>query len=58
MLTVAFNNIEIKRENSAKFLGVIIDENLIYVVLYRANHLLDFKNLNKIKIKIILHDLS
>ena len=47
MLTVALNNIEIKRENTAKFLGVIIDENLIYVVLYRANHLLDFKNLNK-----------
>ena len=25
--TMAFNNIEIKRENSVKFLGVIIDEN-------------------------------
>ena len=44
---MAFNNIEIKRENSAKFLGVIIDESLIYGLLYRANHLLDFKNLNK-----------
>ena len=57
------NNIEIKRENSAKFLGVIIDENLIWKnyievvenkisknigVLYRASHLLDFKNLLKI----------
>ena len=27
--TVTFNNIEIKRENSVKFLGVIVDENLI-----------------------------
>ena len=26
--TMTFNNIEIKRENSIKFLGVIIDENL------------------------------
>ena len=25
-----FNNIEIKRENSVKFLGVIIDENLTW----------------------------
>ena len=60
---MTFNNIEMKRENSVKFLGVIIDEkltwkNLIEVVekkisknigvLYRASHLLDFKNLLKI----------
>ena len=25
---MTFNNIEIKRENSVKFLGVVIDENL------------------------------
>ena len=61
--TITFNNIEIKRENSVKFLGVIIDENLTWKnhievvenkisknigVLYRASHLLDFKNLLKI----------
>ena len=61
--TMTFNNIEIKRENFKKFLGVIIDENLtwknhIEVVenkisknnefLYRTSHLLDFKNLLKI----------
>ena len=55
--------IEIKRENSIKFLGVIIDENLTWKnhievvenkiykkigVLCRASHLLDFKNLLKI----------
>ena len=60
---MTFNNIEIKRENSIKFLGVIIDENLTLKnhievienkisknagVLYRASHLLDFKNLLKI----------
>ena len=28
--TMTFNNIEIKRENSIKFLGVIIDENLTW----------------------------
>ena len=28
--TMTFNNIEIKRENSVKFLGVIIDENLTW----------------------------
>ena len=57
------NNIEIKRENSVKFLGIVIDENLTWKnhievvenkisknigVLYRASHLLDFKNLLKI----------
>ena len=57
--TMAFNNIEIKRESSIKFLGVIIAENLTQKnhievvenkisknigVLYRASHLLDFKN--------------
>ena len=61
--TMTFNSIEIKRENSIKFLGVIIDENLTWKnhievvenkisknigVLYRASHLLDFKNLMKI----------
>ena len=61
--TMTFNDIEIKRENSIKFLGVIIDENLTWKihievvenkisknigVLYRARHLLDFKNLLKI----------
>ena len=61
--TMTFNNIEIKRENSITFLGVIIDENLTWKnqievvenkisknvgVLYRAIHLLDFKNLLKI----------
>ena len=60
---MTFNNIEIKRENPVKFLGVIIDENLtcknhIEVVenkisknigfFYRASHLLDFKNFLKI----------
>ena len=60
---MTFNNIETKRENSVKFLGVIIDENLTWKnhievvenkisknigVLYRASHLLDFKNLLKI----------
>ena len=63
LLTMTFNNIEIKRESSIKFLGVIIDENLTWKshievvenkisknigVLYRASHLLDFKNLLKI----------
>ena len=57
------NNIEIKRENSVKFLGVITDENLTWKnhikvvenkisknigVLYRASHLLDFKKILKI----------
>ena len=28
LLTMTVNNIEIKRENSVKFLGVIVDENL------------------------------
>ena len=60
---MTLNNIGIKRENSVKFLGVIIDENLTWKnhievgenkisknigVLYRASHLLDFKNLLKI----------
>ena len=61
--TMTFNNIETKRENSIKFLGVIINENLTWEnhfevaankisknigVLYRASHLLDFKNVLKI----------
>ena len=60
---ITLNNIEIKRENSVKFLGVIIEENLTWKnhievvenkisknvgVLCRARHLLDFKNLLKI----------
>ena len=60
---MTFNNIEIKRESSVKFLGVIIDENLTWknhievvenkiskniIVLYRASHLLDFKNLKSL----------
>ena len=63
LLTMTFNNIEIKRENSVKFQGVIIDQNLTWknhievlenkffrniAVLYRASHLLDFINLLKI----------
>ena len=65
---MTFNNIELKRENSVKFLGVIIDENLTWknhievvenkiskniIVLYRASHLLDFKNLLKISFSFI-----
>ena len=50
--TMTFNNIEIEAENSIKFLGVIIDENLTgknhIEVLYRASYLLDFKNFLKI----------
>ena len=60
---MTLNNIKIKRKNSVKFLGVIIDENLTWKnhievvenkisknigVLYGASHLLDFKNLLKI----------
>ena len=59
---MTFNNIKIKKENSVKFLGIISDENLTWKnhievvenkisknigVLYRASHLLDFKNLLK-----------
>ena len=58
--TTTFNNVEIKREKSDKFLGVIIDENLTWEnhievvenklsknigVIYRTSYLLDFKNL-------------
>ena len=58
--TMTFNNIKTKIENFLKFLGVIINENLTWKnhievvenkisknigVLYRASHLLDFKNL-------------
>ena len=54
---MTLNNIEVKRKNSVKCLGVIIDENLTWKnhievvenkisknigVLYRASHLLDF----------------
>ena len=58
--TMTFYNIEIKRENSIKFQGVFIDENLTLKnrievvenkisknigVIHRTSHLLDFKNL-------------
>ena len=61
--TMTFNNIEIKAGNYIKFLGITIDENVTWKnhievveniisknigVLYRASHLLDFKNLLKI----------
>ena len=54
---MTLNNIEVKRKNSVKCSGVIIDENLTWKnhievvenkisknigVLYRASHLLDF----------------
>ena len=60
---MTFSNIEIKVENSVKFLGVIIDKNLTWKnhtkvaenkiyknigILYWLSHLLDFKNLLKI----------
>ena len=48
LATMAFNNIEIKIENSAKFLGVIIDENLTWKNHIGVSDLLDFKNLLKI----------
>ena len=34
--TMTFNNVEIKRENSIKFLGVIIDENLTWKIILRS----------------------
>ena len=61
--TITFSNIKTIRENSVKFLGVIIYKNLTWKnhievvenkisknigVFYRASHLLDFKNLLKI----------
>ena len=67
--TMTFNNIEIKRKNSIKFLGAIIDENITWTnhievvenknsknigVFYRASHLLDFKNFLKIHFSFIL----
>ena len=66
--TMTFNNIEIKRENSINFLGLIIDENLTWInhievvenkipknigVLYRASHLLNSKDLLKINFSFI-----
>ena len=62
--TMSFNNIEIKRENSGKFLDFINDENLTWKnhvevveknirVLYRASHLLDFRNFLKIYLSFI-----
>ena len=62
LLTIAFNSIEIKRESSVKFLGVIIDENITWNkhivlaenkisknigTLYRASHYLDKKKSKK-----------
>ena len=61
--TITFNSIEIKRGSSAKFLGVIIDENITWNkhielvenkisknigILYRASHYLDKKSLKSI----------
>ena len=61
--TLTFNSIEIKRESSVKFVGVIIDENITwnkYIelvenkiskntgILYRASHYLDRKCLKSI----------
>ena len=63
LLTMAFENIETKRENSIKFLDVTMDEKLTWKnhievienkisknigVPYMASHLLEFKNLLKI----------
>ena len=60
--TITFNSIEIKREFSAKFLGVIIDENITcnkhielidnkisknIGILYRTSHYLDKKKSKK-----------
>ena len=62
------NNIKIKRDNSVKFQGVIIDENLTWKshievvenkiskytgVIYRVSHLPDFKNLLKLYLSFI-----
>ena len=60
--TTTFNNIEIKRESSVKFLGVIIDENITWNkhielenkisnsigILHRSSHYLDKKSLKSI----------
>ena len=35
---MALNNIEIKRENSVKFLGVIIDEKLIWKTIFKSEN--------------------
>ena len=60
--TITFNSIEIKRESSVKFLGVITDENITWNkhielvenkisknigILYRASHYLDKKKSKK-----------
>ena len=34
--TMTLNNIEIKRENSIKFLGVIVDENLYGKIILKS----------------------
>ena len=35
---MARNNIEIKRENSVKFLGVIIDKNLTWKTIFKSEN--------------------
>ena len=35
---MALNNIEIKRENSVKFLGVIIDEKLTWKTIFKSEN--------------------
>ena len=70
---MTLNNIEVKRENSVKFLDVIIDENLTWKnhieivdnkifknigVFYRASYLLDFKNLLQIYFSFIHINIS
>ena len=35
---MALNNIEIKRENSVKFLGVIIDKNLTWKTIFKSEN--------------------
>ena len=34
--TMTFNNIEIKKENSVKFLGVIINESLTWKIILKS----------------------
>ena len=63
LATITFNSIEIKRESSVKFLGVIVDEDITWNkhteivenkispnigILYRASHYLDKKSLKSI----------
>ena len=48
--TMTFSNIEIKRENSVKFLGVIIDENLTW-----KNQKIKFLNILKIITGLVIY---